>query len=329
MTVLSVLDVAHVAQGSDPGQALRHSLDVARHAERLGYRRFWLAEHHNMPGIASAATSVAIGYVAAGTSTIRVGAGGIMLPNHPPLAIAEQFGTLESLYPGRIDLGVGRAPGADQITARAMRRNPNGDEDRFPLDVAELIDLFQPAIEGQAVQAVPGAGLEVPIWMLGSSIFGAHLAAYLGLPFAFAAHIGPQALEAALSVYREHFRPSERLSEPYVMVSLNVIAGESDEEARFLASSMQQAFINQRMGRPGYLPAPIDGYLENLDSNSHLLLKDYLSLAVIGGARTVPGHLKDFAAIHGIDELILVSQIFEHPKRLRSLEIAADKTIGI
>jgi len=328
MTVLSVLDVAPVAQGSDPGQALRNSLDLARHAERLGYRRFWLAEHHNMPGIASAATSVAIGYVAGGTSTIRVGAGGIMLPNHAPLAIAEQFGTLESLFPGRIDLGLGRAPGSDQVTAQAMRRSLSGEEDRFPQDVAELIALFRPVVEGQPVQAVPGAGLEVPIWILGSSTFGAQLAAYLGLPFAFAAHIGPQALETALAVYRQGFRPSERLQQPYVMLTMNTIAAESDEEARFLASSMQQAFVSQRTGRPGRLPPPVEGYAEGLDPDRRAMLKDFLSLAVVGGPRTVQTQLESFAARHGADELILLSQIFDHSKRVRSLEVAAGVMAG-
>ena len=324
MAALSVLDLAPVAQGSDPGQALRNSLDLARHAERLGYRRFWLAEHHNMTGIASAATSVCIGYVAGGTSTIRVGAGGVMLPNHAPLAIAEQFGTLEALYPGRIDLGLGRAPGSDQLTARAMRRAMIGGEDRFPQDVAELIALFQPAAEGQQVRAVPGEGLQVPIWILGSSTFGAQLAAYLGLPFAFASHFAPQQLEAALAFYRQGFRPSQQLDRPYVMLGVNTVAAESDEEAQLLATSVQQAFVNLRTGRPGRLPPPNAGYYEALDPTFRAILDDVLACAVVGGPQTVKAGLRAFAERHGADELILTSQIFDHAKRVRSYEIAAE-----
>ena len=321
---LSVLDLAPVAQGSDPGQALRNSLDLARHAERLGYRRFWMAEHHNMVGIASAATSVALGFVANGTRAIRVGAGGVMLPNHAPLAIAEQFGTLEALFPGRIDLGLGRAPGSDQVTARAMRRTLVGGEDRFPQEVAELQALFAPAAEGQSVQAVPGAGLKVPLWILGSSTFGAQLAAYMGLPFAFASHFAPHQLETALALYRQGFRPSAQLDKPYVVLGVNATAADTDEEARLLFTSTQQAFVNLRTGRPGKLPPPVAGYAETLEPAYRALLDDVLALAVVGGPRTVRAGLSAFAERHGADELILTSQIFDHAKRVRSYEVAAE-----
>jgi luciferase family oxidoreductase group 1 len=321
---LSVLDLAPVAQGSDPGRALRNSLDLARHAEALGYRRYWLAEHHNMVGIASAATAVAIGFIAQGTRSIRVGAGGIMLPNHAPLAIAEQFGTLESLYPGRIDLGLGRAPGSDQYTARAMRRTLIGGEDRFPQDVAELIALFGPAEPGQAVQAVPGAGLNVPIYILGSSTFGAQLAAWLGLPFAFASHFAPAQLETALRLYRQGFRPSERLERPYVLLGVNTVAADSDAEARYLFTSTQQAFVNLRTGRPGRLPPPIEDYGRTLEPAHRAVLDEVLGRAVVGGPQTVRAGLLAFADQHGADELILTTQVFDHAKRVRSYEIVAD-----
>ena len=322
MTALSVLDLAPVAEGSNPGQALRNSRDLARHAERLGYTRYWLAEHHNMVGIASAATSVAIGYVAEGTATIRVGAGGVMLPNHAPLAIAEQFGTLEALYPGRIDLGLGRAPGSDQLTARAMRRTLSGDIDRFPEDVAELMAYFRPAEPGQAVQAVPGAGMDIPIWILGSSTFGAQLAAWLGLPFAFASHFAPAQLEAALAFYRQGFRPSARLAKPYVMLGVNTVAADTEEEARRLFSSTQQAFVNLRSGRPGRLPPPRQGYEQTLEPHQRAILAEVLALAVVGSGDTVRAGLKAFADKHGADELMLTSQIFDHEARKRSYELA-------
>jgi luciferase family oxidoreductase group 1 len=329
MFQLSVLDLSPVAQGSDPGRALRNSLDLARHAERWGYRRYWLAEHHNMVGIASAATSVAIGFVAGGTSTIRVGAGGIMLPNHAPLAIAEQFGTLEALYPGRIDLGLGRAPGSDQLTARAMRRTLLGDEDRFPQDVTELMAYFRPAAPGQAVRAVPGEGLNVPIYILGSSTFGAQLAAYLGLPFAFASHFAPGQLESALAYYRQGFRPSAQLARPYVLLGVNTVAADTDAEARLLFSSTQQAFVNLRSGQPGRLPPPMDGYEQTLDAPRRAILDGVLSHAVVGGPDRVRAGLRAFAERHGADELILTSQIFEHAKRVRSYEIVADALIAL
>ncbi len=253
----SILDLAFIPEGSTPGDALRNSLDLAQHAERWGFKRFWLAEHHNMIGIASAATAVAIGYVASGTKTIRVGAGGIMLPNHAPLIIAEQFGTLESLYPGRVDLGLGRAPGTDQRTLHALRRDPMS-ADRFPDDVLELQAFFEPSTENQAVQAVPGAGLKVPLWILGSSLFGARLAALLGLPYAFASHFAPAALLQAIELYRSEFRPSKQLERPYVMAGVNVIAAETDREARRLFTSAQQQFTNLVRGKPGRLRPPID-----------------------------------------------------------------------
>src|SRR3954453_7164552 len=252
-----VLDLSPICQGGSPGQSFRNTLDLAQHAERWGYHRYWLAEHHNIPGVASAATSVVIGYVAGGTSRIRVGAGGIMLPNHVPLIIAEQFGTLETLYPGRIDLGVGRAPGTDQRTLRALRRDPTS-ADTFPQDVLELQALLGPLQPGQVVQAVPGTGLQVPIWILGSSLYGAQLAAMLGLPYAFASHFAPEALMPALQVYRERFEPSRQLERPSAMVGVNVIAADSDAEARRLFTSAQQQFTSMLRGRRGQLPAPVD-----------------------------------------------------------------------
>jgi luciferase family oxidoreductase group 1 len=323
MPPLSILDLAPILEGGDAGQALRNSLELARHAERLGYRRFWLAEHHNMPGVASAATSVAIGFVAGGTRTIRVGAGGIMLPNHAPLVIAEQFGTLAALYPGRIDLGLGRAPGTDQLTAHALRRTLAGDIDRFPNDVVELMGYFAPAEPGQRLQAIPGAGLEVPVWILGSSLYGAQLAALLGLPFAFASHFAPAELDRALAIYRQQFQPSPGLERPYAMAALGVVAAEGDEEARFLATSLQQSFVNLRSGRPGPLPPPIEGYFERLDEGARAMLGQALSCAVIGGPETVAAGLRAFAERTGADELMLTGSIFDNPKRLRSFEIAA------
>src|ERR1700681_2615940 len=254
MSRLSVLDLSPIVEGSDAAQSLRNTLDLARHAERFGYHRYWLAEHHNSPGIASAATAVVIGHVAAGTSTIRVGAGGIMLPNHAPLMVAEQFGTLASLFPGRIDLGVGRAPGTDQITARALRRNLATDADSFPQDVIELMSYFGPVRPDQQVRAIPGAGLYVPVWILGSSLFGAQLAAALGLPYAFASHFAPAEMEQAVALYRARFQPSERLAVPRVMLALNVGAADTEEEPGRLFSSHQRAVIARRTGRRGPLP---------------------------------------------------------------------------
>ena len=320
MTIpLSVLDLAPVPEGSNAAEALRRSLDLAQHAERWGYNRFWLAEHHSMPGIASAATSVVIAHIAGGTSTIRVGAGGIMLPNHSPLVIAEQFGTLASLFPGRIDLGLGRAPGSDQMTVRALRRHP-GAADSFPADVAELLFYFQPVRPGQAV---PGAGLEVPIWILGSSLFGAELAATMGLPFAFASHFAPALMTQALDLYRTGFRPSEQLERPYVMLGVNVFAADSDEEARTLFTSLQQAFVNLRLGRPGKLPPPVEGFGNRLNPLERSILEQTLSSAVVGAPETVRHGMEAFADRTEADELMVTSQIFDHTARLRSFEITA------
>jgi luciferase family oxidoreductase group 1 len=323
MIPLSALDLAPISEGSNPAEALRRSLDLAQHAERWGYRRFWLAEHHSMPGIASAATSVVIAHVAGGTSTIRVGAGGIMLPNHSPLVIAEQFGTLASLFPGRIDLGVGRAPGTDQMTVRALRRSPASAE-TFPQDVAELMAYFRPAKEGQVVRAVPGAGLDVPIWILGSSLFGAQLAAAMGLPFAFASHFAPALMMQAIDLYRAGFRPSEQLDRPYVMLGINVIAADSDPEAERLFTSLKQAFVNLRRGRPGRLPPPVENFERSLNPLEQAMLREALAYSVVGSPETVRSGLDAFVADTGADELMVTAQIFDHPARLRSFEITAE-----
>jgi luciferase family oxidoreductase group 1 len=306
---------------------LRNTLDLARHCEQWGYRRYWLAEHHGMPGIASAATSVVIGHVAGGTSTIRVGAGGIMLPNHSPLVIAEQFGTLESLYPGRIDLGLGRAPGSDQLTARALRRNLSSDADEFPLDVQELADYLSDAPR-QAVRAVPGMGTKVPLWILGSSLYGAQVAAALGLPYAFASHFAPAQMMEAIAVYRARFQPSSQLTHSYVMLGFNVFAADTLEEAAFRATSMQQAFVNLRSGRPSALPPPVEGYLERLGPQERALLDQVLSCSAIGTADMVHTALKDFVARTGADELIISGAMFDHGARLRSYEIVARRQDG-
>ncbi|PYE86833.1 LLM class flavin-dependent oxidoreductase [Phyllobacterium leguminum] len=320
---LSVLDLSPVPEGGDVAQSLHNSLDLARHAERLGFKRIWFAEHHGMPGIASAATSVVIGYVAEGTSTIRVGAGGIMLPNHAPLLIAEQFGTLAALYPGRIDLGLGRAPGTDQLTARALRRNLSGDADSFPQDVAELLYYFHPAEPGQRIRAVPGEGLTVPVWILGSSLFGAQLAAMLGLPYAFASHFAPAEMEQAIELYRARFEPSEYLDKPHVMLGVNVFAAETDAQAKLLFSSLQQAFVNLRMGRPGLLPPPVENYEEGLDDTARALLKHALSCSFVGSPQTVKEGMEAFIARTKPDELMVTAQIFDHAARIRSFEILA------
>jgi len=322
MIPYSVLDLSPITLGSDPSQSFRNTLDLARHAERWGYRRFWLAEHHGMPGIASAATAVLIGHVAGGTSTIRVGAGGIMLPNHSPLVVAEQFGTLESLYPGRIDLGLGRAPGSDPRTSQALRRNLATDPDEFPRDVLELADYFS-AEPRQAVRAVPGTGLEVPLWILGSSTFGAQVAAALGLPYAFASHFAPAHMMAAIAVYRAQFRPSRQLASPYLMLGFNVFAADTLEEAQYRATSMQQAFINLRTGRPSQLPPPVEGYLGRIGPQERAILEQTLSCASIGTPEKVRSDLREFVHRTGADELMITCQIFDHQARLRSFEIAA------
>jgi len=322
MIPFSILDLAPINEGSDAAQSFRNTLDLARHGERWGYRRFWLAEHHGMPGIASAATAVLIGHVAGGTATIRVGAGGIMLPNHAPLVIAEQFGTLESLYPGRIDLGLGRAPGSDQLTARALRRNLASDANQFPQDVVELMDYFA-ATQRHAVRAVPGAGLNIPIWILGSSLYGAQLAAALGLPYAFASHFAPEQMMPAIALYRSTFRPSARLDKPYVMLGYNVFAADSDEQAQLLASSMQQAFVNLRSGHPKRLQPPVPGYLDSIAPQFRDMLDDVLSCAAIGSPDTVRRALTAFIGQTGADELMITSQIYDHAARLRSYQITA------
>ncbi len=323
MTLLSVLDLAPVPQGFTPGDALRNTLDLAQHAESWGYNRYWVAEHHNMVGIASAATSVVIGYIAGGTRTIRVGAGGIMLPNHSPLVIAEQFGTLASLYPGRIDLGLGRAPGTDQRTLLALRRDP-GSSDKFPQDVLELQALLGPVQPGQFLQAVPGADTNVPLWILGSSLFGAQLAAMLGLPYAFASHFAPDALMRALQVYRDNFKPSEQLAEPHAMVGVNVIAADTDEEARFLFTTPQQSFTNLFRGTRGKLQPPIADIESYWSPSEKVQASNMLGCSVVGSPQTIREGLARLIEKTGADELMVASAIYDHGARLRSYEILAD-----
>ena len=329
MIPLSILDLAHIVQGGSVSLALANSLDLARLAERLGYRRFWLAEHHNMTGIASAATSIVIAHVAAGTSSIRVGAGGIMLPNHSPLVIAEQFGTLEALFPGRIDLGLGRAPGTDIPAARALRRDPRA-ADTFPQDVVELMHYLGPAEEGQTVRATPGAGSRVPIWILGSSLFGAQLAAALGLPYAFASHFAPRLLFEALAVYRERFTPSGEpgaLEKPYVMLGVNVIAADSTDEARHLFTSLQQMFINIRRGHPGQMPPPIEDFASTIPPWEQAQIEENLAASIVGNAEQVREGVARFVEQTGADELIVSSPIHDHAARLRSLSLLAEGVI--
>jgi luciferase family oxidoreductase group 1 len=323
MTPFSVLDLSPITEGGTAARALQNTLDLARRAERWRYARYWLAEHHNMPAVASAATAVVIAHVAGGTSTIRVGAGGIMLPNHSPLVIAEQFGTLESLFPGRIDLGVGRAPGSDPITALALRRNPSIDS--FPQDVAELIALFSEPAPGQRVKAVPGAGLKVPVWILGSSLFGAHLAAQHGLPYAFASHFAPSQMMQAIEIYRTQFRPSERLEAPRLMLGLNVVAAETDREARQLFTSHQQVFLSLRRGQLRPLPPPVDpdAFESQLTPLERTELHHTLSAAVVGGPESVRRGVTSFIERTSPDELIVTGQIFDHAARLRSYELLA------
>lgn len=320
---LSVLDLAFIREGGTAADALANSLDLAQHVEKWGYNRFWLAEHHNMTGIASAATSVVIGHIAAGTKTIRVGAGGIMLPNHAPLLIAEQFGTLETLYPGRIDLGLGRAPGTDQATLRALRRSYES-ADSFPQDVLELQALLAPAGENQLVRAVPGAGTNVPLWMLGSSLFGAKLAAMLGLPYAFASHFAPDALEQALEVYRSEFQPSAQLAKPHAMVAVNVVTAETDVEAARLATSLQQRFTDMFRGSRGLLPAPIDDIDDYWSPQEQARVSSMMRCSFIGSRDTVAREFKEFTVRVKPDELIVASAIYEHDARLRSYETLSE-----
>ena len=324
MTSLSVLDLSPIKEGSDAAAALAESATLAQAAEAAGYRRYWLAEHHNMTGIASAATAVVIGHVAAATRTIRVGAGGIMLPNHAPLVVAEQFGTLATLFPGRIDLGLGRAPGTDQVTSHALRRGLTGDVGDFPRDVVELMAYFRDPQPGQRVMAVPGTGTHVPVWILGSSTFGAQLAAMLGLLYAFASHFAPGDLEPALAVYRRMFNPSEQLDRPYVMLGCSAYAAETADEAQELATSMQQAFVNLRTGRPGPLPRPAPGYLQTLPLPARAMLDQTLACSFTGTGEVVGRALADFAARHGADELMVSSGIHDPVARVRSYELSAE-----
>jgi len=323
MTIpLSVLDLFPVGVHTRPSEVIRRSAEVARAAEACGFVRYWIAEHHNMPNIATSAPEVLIAHLANLTERIRIGAGGIMLPNHSPLVIAEQFGTLESLYPGRIDLGLGRAPGADAATARALRRDLLSDADEFPRDVVELMDLMSDQPQ-QRIRAVPGTGLKVPVWILGSSLFGAQLAAMLGLPYAFASHFAPAQLMQAIELYRNTFKPSAQLAQPYVMLGFNVFAADIDEEAQVSATSMQQAFVNLRSGRPARLPPPLPGYRDKVGPGERALLDSVLSCATIGSPETVQRGLQDFIDRTGADELMITSQMFDHGARLRSYEIAA------
>jgi luciferase family oxidoreductase group 1 len=324
---ISVLDLAPVKEGGTISESFRETLDLARHAEGWGYRRLWLAEHHNIAGIASAATSVLICYVAGGTKTIRVGSGGVMLPNHAPLVIAEQFGTLESLYPDRIDLGLGRAPGTDQLTMRALRRTLTNVDEDFPREVAELLSYFAPPRPGQPVRAVPGAGLTVPVWLLGSSLYSARLAALMGLPFAFASHFAPDYLLQALEIYRDEFRPSEALNGPYAMPCINVFAADTDAEARRLFTSLQQAFINIRRGQPGLLQPPV----EALESRwSEVGIEHALRYSAVGSPETVRRWLESFIELTQADEIMVTAQVYDHSARLRSFEIVAEvgKALG-
>ena len=321
MIPFSILDLSPIVEGGDAAQALRNTIDLAQHVERWGYHRYWLAEHHNIPSVASAATAVVIGAVAGNTSTIRVGAGGIMLPNHAPLVIAEQFGTLESLFPGRIDLALGRAPGSDQITARALRRQPTG-ADTFPQDLLELITYFR-APRGQQVRAIPGAGLKIPIWILGSSLYGAQLAAELGLPYGFASHFAPALMMDAIALYRQRFRPSEYLARPHVMLGANVVVGESDEEAKRLFTSHQQAFVQLRRGAPGPLPPPNARFLEGLPTHEKSEIDQTLSGSIVGSLGYAQAALEEFIGRTQADEVILVAQVYDHAARLRSYELAA------
>lgn len=323
MIPFSVLDLSPIPEGATPADALHRSLDLAQHAETWGYQRYWLAEHHNFPGIASAATSVVIGYVAGGTKTIRVGSGGIMLPNHSPLVIAEQFGTLASLYPERIDLGLGRAPGTDMATARALRRDAASSADSFPNDVQELQAYLEPVQAGQKIRAVPGAGTRVPIWLLGSSLFSAQLAAALGLPFAFASHFAPDDLIAAMDVYRDRFKPSRQLEKPHAMMGVNVFAADTDKEARYHFTSVQQSFINLRRGSPGQVPPPIDDIDSYASPFEKVQIEHALAYSAVGSAQMVEATLRSIIDEVRPDELMLTGHFYDHAARLRSFEIAA------
>jgi luciferase family oxidoreductase group 1 len=325
----SILDISPIPQGFTAGDALRNSLDVAQHAEKWGYTRYWVAEHHNMTGNASSATAVLIGYLAAGTNTIRVGSGGVMLPNHAPLVIAEQFGTLASIYPGRIDLGLGRAPGTDQMTARALRRDLLGSDDRFPQDVRELQHYFGPIEEGQAVKAIPGANTEVPIWILGSSLYGAQLAAHFGLPYAFASHFAPEQLLEAMKIYRELFKPSEKLDKPYSAFLMNVVAADTDEEAQYLFTTLQQNVIRMRRNTRGQLPPPISDIDDFCEPYEKATADHALQVSAVGSLETVKKTMRHWLDLTGASELVMTGQIFDHQARLKSFEIAAQAAQGL
>ncbi len=329
MTQLSVLDLAPIIEGGNASQALNNSLDLARHAEALGYTRYWVAEHHNMRGIASSATAVLIGHLAGGTERIRVGAGGIMLPNHAPLMVAEQFGTLNALYPGRIDLGLGRAPGTDGLTAQALRRTLHSDPNKFPQDVLELKAYFQELKEGQTLCAVPGHGQNVPLYILGSSLFGAQLAAILGLPFAFASHFAPAAMMQAIGIYRDEFEPSDQLKEPHVILGYNICAADSEAEARYLRTSSLQAFLNLRFGNPGPLPPPVEGFEEALNAQQQGVLAQVSSASAVGTPDQVHDEVAQFIEKTRADELIIVGQIYDHEARVRSYELAREACAGL
>jgi luciferase family oxidoreductase group 1 len=323
MIPFSILDLSPIPKGATAADALRNTLSLAQHAERLGYQRYWLAEHHNMPGIASAATAIVIAHVAGGTSRIRVGSGGIMLPNHSPLVIAEQFGTLASLYPGRIDLGLGRAPGTDMLTAQALRRDVAMSAEHFPQDVQELQSYFAPAQPRQRIRAVPGAGLDVPIWLLGSSLFGAQLAAMLGLPYAFASHFAPDAMMEALDLYRSTFQPSAQLDRPYAMLGANVLAADTDAQAQRHFTSQQQSFINLRRGMPGQVPPPIDDIDAFWSDAEKAMVEHALAVSFVGSSETVESGLAGFIEATGPDELMITAHIYDQAARLRSIELIA------
>lgn len=319
----SVLDLCPIGQGSTASDAFRNSVDLIRHAEKWGYHRYWVAEHHNIPGVASSATAVVIGHLAQATSSIRVGSGGIMLPNHAPLIIAEQFGTLESLYPGRIDLGLGRAPGGDQLTARALRRNLGSNGDTFPQDVLELQQYFQPA-QGAAPRAIPGIGLDIPLYLLGSSLFSAELAAQLGLPFAFASHFAPDYLEAALNIYRTRFQPSEALPAPHVIIGVNVFTADTDAEAQRLFTTLQQLFLNLIRGYPREMPPPVDDMNERWNRTEEAHVRRMTSVSAVGSLATVREKLAALIEQTGANEIIATAHIFDHQARLRSFELTAE-----
>ena len=329
MIPFSILDLSPIPRGASAAAALRNTLELAQRAEALGYTRYWLAEHHNMPGIASAATSIVIGHVAGGTSSIRVGSGGIMLPNHSPLVVAEQFGTLASLYPGRIDLGLGRAPGTDRLTARALRRDMQDSAEQFPQDVQELQHYFAQPDAGQAIRAVPGAGLEVPIWLLGSSLFSAQLAAMLGLPFAFASHFAPDLMRQALAIYRSGFQPSRQLDRPYAMLGANVLAADTDAQARYHFTSQQQSFINLRRGSPGQVPPPIDDIDAYWSPAEKAMVEHSLAVSFVGSADTVQAGLLPFIDDLRPDEIMITAHVFDQGARLRSIELIAKLRDGI